>query len=394
MKKFQWLSCCIFSLFLLYGTSCQNDKVDPHSNLSSSTDLPLLAKLKEAGFKENQIEDQGEYYLVSGDLLFKKNETDLKQVEAYFALKKGFNQGKSAREQQWQTPGIISSFNVENIKVYVNPSIKANYEVALQEAIGNWARDANSKINFAFIDTDQPTDNSIYADVNVYADNSITGDYARAEFPSTNKPGWRIRVNTSLSNGLSYLQKRFLFAHEMGHVLGLYHTDEYHPGYLIPGTPQSDPNSVMNSGVYYNGVVPPWNSFSTYDKIAVQYLYPWGTYDKWLTSPEGKYTGLYGYGIFGGDRYDQSYASFDITWNNALVTTSTVTLQLYEKGALKGTLASNIPNTGYYHVNNTPLLPTNMTPAYTPLIQIKIISDANPAISDFSSTFYVGFNGD
>ncbi len=381
----QLLSLSIVLAVFVLSVSCKKELAGDQSAKQLS-DVPLYEKLKAAGFREDQIQDLGDAYLVSGDLLFKKQVTDLKKVDQYFALKRAVKDS-SAHTEQWQHPNSISSFNVENIKVYVTPALETSYEIAFQEAMEHWAQDPNSKIDFNFIDL---SENSGLADVTFMQDNSISGAYAVAEFPSGGEPGWRIRLNTNVSAGLSFDQKIFLFAHEMGHVLGLYHTDEYHPGYLIPGTPQSDPNSVMNSGGYHGGIVPPWNGFSAYDKIAVEYLYPWGTYDKWITFPAGKFTALYGYSIYGGNRYDDQYCSFDVNWNSSLVNTPTVTLQLYEKGTLKGTLAANVPNTGSYHVSNTPLLPTNTSPAYLPLIQIRIISDANPAISDYTSTFWIG----
>ncbi|ACU60433.1 M57 family metalloprotease [Chitinophaga pinensis] len=376
---------------LVSAASCKKDDAEKsQSSGATLTDKKLYETLKDAGFSDEKIKDRGDYYEVSGDLLFRKNATDVKKVEQYFAMKKASND-KDVHTEQWQYPTLITSYNVENIKVYVDPILKnLYYEVGIQEALGHWAKETNSKVNFSFIER---ANLSTYADVTFFQDNSISG-WGEAEFPSSGYPGWRIRVNTNLSANLSLSQQEFLFTHELGHVLGLAHTDEYHPGYLIPGTPQSDPSSIMNSGPYNGGVVLPWNGFSTYDKAAIAYLYPWQTYDHWITFPEGKYEPLYGYSIFGGDRYSQPYASFDITWNNTLVNTPTVSLQLFEKGSLKGTLAANVPNTGYYRVENTPLLPTNISPGYSPLIQIRIVSNANPSISDMTSTFYVGFNGD
>jgi hypothetical protein len=55
--------------------------------------------------------------------------------------------------------------------------------------------------------------------------------------------------------------------HELGHSIGFTHTDGTY-GNLVPNTPETDPNSVMNSFVL------PWNGFTPYDIAAVNTIYP------------------------------------------------------------------------------------------------------------------------
>ncbi|MCD9015613.1 carbohydrate-binding protein [Fulvivirgaceae bacterium QH1ED-6-2] len=68
-------------------------------------------------------------------------------------------------------------------------------------------------------------------------------------------------------------QKLFAMAHEMGHNIGFWHTDQT-TGTIVPGTPATDPNSVMNSFVL------PWNGFTNYDLVAVRYMYPAGSFTR------------------------------------------------------------------------------------------------------------------
>jgi hypothetical protein len=65
--------------------------------------------------------------------------------------------------------------------------------------------------------------------------------------------GNEVDINTYY-NYLSSSYKTFALTHELGHSIGFTHTDGTY-GNLIPGTPESDPNSVMNS------IVLPWNGF-------------------------------------------------------------------------------------------------------------------------------------
>ncbi len=88
---------------------------------------------------------------------------------------------------------------------------------------------------------------------------------ARATLPTGNGSGY-LEINPRF-NDMAANQKLFAMAHEMGHNIGFWHTDQT-TGTLIPGTPVTDANSVMNSFVL------PWNGFTNYDIIAVRYLYP------------------------------------------------------------------------------------------------------------------------
>jgi hypothetical protein len=83
-------------------------------------------------------------------------------------------------------------------------------------------------------------------------------------------------------------------------------------------------------------------------------------------------------------RYNGSDWSTTMTWNKDLVATGTVTIEVYQDGVFKGVVASNIPNTGTAFKDFTPYCELIGHTFYN--ITLRIISDANPSISDQSKT--------
>lgn len=105
-------------------SSCKKDQVSREAGEDPKKDEKLYETLLQNGVKSKNIVDLEEYYLVQGDLLFKKNKTDLNEVTAFFkqeAKQTGSAaQRNSGKTSQWQTPDIISSLKVESIKYSVS----------------------------------------------------------------------------------------------------------------------------------------------------------------------------------------------------------------------------------------------------------------------------------
>lgn len=266
----------LLGIILLLG-SCEkeNDRLVSEPEISDS----VKQKIASLGFDPAQIKDAGDCYLVEGDILLQKGKLD-----SYVP--------KKSLLKQAQTTYLVNLDKVHNITVRVDASIPTsgddNWRTEVQQAITEWN---NTSSNIHLVYTTAPT-----ADVNILSDGGsladrvyYTGGYywvlAAAEFPTNiGNPGYRIRINLDTDNNriIATSQKKYNIVHELGHCLGLRHTNWYNPdpqqceptAIGITGTPNTgtnpDPNSVMNGGTALNS----WVGFSNYDLIAVRTLYP------------------------------------------------------------------------------------------------------------------------
>lgn len=227
---------------------------------------PTLEWLLKRGISKNRITDQDSSYVVDGDIVFKKS--------SYPGSDRGARPNQKIRAEEplinlGETSTIELLVAVDNS--FPRTSWRQNVINGLGDAIGSWNGVSNQKIHFSYT-TDESS-----ADIVVRNNPGLSStNYGQADPPFQCESGYHLDLN-NLTELLSRNQLHFLIAHELGHNIGFWHTDEA-GGYLIPGTPTSDSQSLMNKGTYTTtsnpANVPVWNGFSSYDVVATQFIYP------------------------------------------------------------------------------------------------------------------------
>jgi hypothetical protein len=212
-----------------------------------------LQFLENSGFDRKDIVLQDGIFIIDEDILISKEE-----VEGYIFQQRSLSQG---REQHYRGTYLVSDSYVTNIKFYIDPTVPAAWATAVRGAITQWNNVNGTKLFMSEVSS------SGQANTIINTGYSNQNWVARAYLPSYNRrPGHTMTINTKY-NSLSSGYKLFTIVHEMGHIFGLYHTDQTQ-GVFISGTPTTDANSVMNSYVL------PWNGFTAGDVSAVQIIYP------------------------------------------------------------------------------------------------------------------------
>ncbi len=174
--------------------------------------------------------------------------------------------------EQYATTNLVSS-SVK--KICINPTSTFNSYSRLSQGLDLAIANYNA-LGLSFTMARGPTTG---CQANITA-RTMSGAGGSAGFPSGGLPYSSINIGTALQS-YSVDVNEHVITHELGHAIGLLHSDLYNsscggsgvPGgvgaILIPGTPASDPQSLMNACFSASAT----GEFSYYDKVALNYLY-------------------------------------------------------------------------------------------------------------------------
>lgn len=253
LSKVGLLGCILLLSSIVSSCKKETPAAQPKAEDEMAQSIAYFVK---KGFKAENIVYKDGNFILDTDIMISREEVA--------ARIKNESSGAPQTEQRRNTYIIQPPYHT-NIRLYIEPTVTAQWKTAVQGAIANWN---NIPGQGTTIELGMSISTVASAsDTRVFMGYENANWIARAYLPSSNgRPGVSVEINSKYNN-MSASEKLFAITHELGHTIGFYHTNQS-SGIHIPGTPTVDANSVMNSFVL------PWNGFTSGDALATSILYP------------------------------------------------------------------------------------------------------------------------
>ncbi|MCU7547544.1 M57 family metalloprotease [Chitinophagaceae bacterium LB-8] len=262
----------VFFIMALLLTACKKDIKESEAQQAISQDV--LSKIQKLGFGISSVQKVEGGYLVEDDILL--TDEHLNGNPKMEILRVG-------SEEQYRTSNTVLGLP-RTITIRVSTSLPSVYVTALNAAIARYNALKTTTTNFLL------TFVRVTSGGNIVINPAPAGSpyLASAGFPSdAGNPYTQILVNASIVNSWAANTKTTILAHEIGHCIGLRHTDWFNRSFscggsavnegagsvgakLIPGTPSGAEAGSWMLACIGNGTNRP---FTANDVIALRWLY-------------------------------------------------------------------------------------------------------------------------
>jgi len=249
--------------------SCKKSEVDLSKSDQKKSQVPdaIITSLKSAGYNTNSVVKRDNGYIVEGDIFL--TEADIANSSAL----------RTSKTDQYHVTNIITGLP-RVIKIAVSSSLGSNFVQAVDKAIERY-NGITLGLTFQRVTSG--------ADITIQQFYDVSGILGYSSYPpSTGNPYHLIYLNTyQFGDGSNTNFVASVIQHEIGHAIGMKHTDFMDNRYScggayvnegigsegaikLPNTPSTpDPNSFMLA------CTPGGNrSFNSYDAFGLNALYP------------------------------------------------------------------------------------------------------------------------
>ncbi|MBP6810696.1 MAG: hypothetical protein KA138_04225 [Saprospiraceae bacterium] len=256
---------------LFIANACQKNNPLTDTNFEITESQRIRAYLTDTyGFSPESIEETADAFIVERDQIFPKanfwEDYGMSSPNEFF-VDAAHAEGIASDRKHYRSSYLVTS-TPKIIKLNVHSSVPTSWRWAIAAALVEWNA-LDGKFKFEGINSDIP----VVGAINFRMHDLLPDDVvAQGKYPTSNgKPGDQILIN-SHHNYMVQSQKIFAMIHEIGHNIGIRHTDDG-LGTLITNVSTTcknnpDHNSVMQPNVDI------WDDFTTCDKEAYEALYP------------------------------------------------------------------------------------------------------------------------
>jgi hypothetical protein len=255
---------------LLIVNACQKENT-PSQDQTAETSQMKQYLANTYGFLPESIVEEDDHFVVEGDQCFSMKdfwENYGMSSETEFMVDPAHEANEAADRKHYRYTYLVTK--TKTIKIRILTGVPTAWQNAILKAVQDWNA-LGGGLTFMI----QYASNAGTNVVNVRMKTLASDEYARAYYPTSNGyPGSDLYINPAYNSDAALNQngKVGVIAHEIGHTIGIRHTDSGQ-GSLITNVSTTcktspDPKSVMSAtGSFYYG-------FTPCDKEAYKALYP------------------------------------------------------------------------------------------------------------------------